>query len=208
MGIFGKSRKEKEAEKEAARKKVLDAFDKKHEDALQVRDPADRILRLEDQKVAIDTFITAANGKTVDEAKGKFLMGYLGGTIGSNIAIDAVTFLLFGVPASILVLIPSMIIGLMTGQKRVVKSLEQQIKDNEPFFNQLRERQDKADKAIDAALETDMRDLAESPKFQEALQRTPRLRDKFADAYKRHVIEGGLSGDKNDPKKKPPGFNV
>lgn len=208
MGIFGKSKAEKQAEKEAARQQVIDAFDKKHEDALQVRDPADRILRLEDQKVAIDTFIHAATGKTVDEAKGKFLMGYLGGTIGSNLAIDAVTLLLFGVPASILVLIPSMIIGLMTGQKRVVKSLESQIKENEPFFNQLRERKDKADKAIDTALETDMRDLAESPKFQEALQRTPRLRDKFADAYKRHIIEGGLSGDKPEPKKKPPGLNL
>lgn len=207
MGLFGKSKAEKEAEKEAARKQVLDAFDKKHDDAMQVRDPADRIIRLEDQKIAIDTFIQAATGKTVAEAKGKFLMGYLGGTIGSNLAIDAISIMLFGVPVSFIMLIPSMIFGMMTGQKRVVKNLEKSIKENEPFFNQLRDRQSNADKEIDKALETDMRDLAESPKFQEALQRTPRLRDKFADAYKRHIIEGGLSGDKQEPKKKPPGFN-
>lgn len=206
--FFKKRREEAKAKEEAARQTLLKTFDDKHEQALQPRDPAERILKLEDQKQAIDAFLDVAQGKIVSEAKSKWMLGYLGGTLGSNLAFDAISILLIGIPTSFLMIIPSIIIGYMSGAKRVDKMQQRLQKENEPLFAALRERQDKADQAIDKIAEGDMRDFAESPKFQELLQRVPRLRDKFADAYKRHIIEGGLSGDKPEPKKKPPGFNV
>ena len=174
--FFKKRREAAQEEIAAAQAQILKTFDEKHDEALQARDPAERILKLEDQKQAIDTLIEATQGKLNSKAKGKWLLGYLGGTFGSNIAFDAISILTIGVPMSALMMIPSVIIGFMTGGKRVAKAQETLLKENEPLFASLRERKDKADHAIDTAMETDMRDLAESPKFQEALQRTPRRR--------------------------------
>ncbi len=203
--FFKKSREAAQAEIAEAQAQLLKTFDDKHAEALQSRDPAERILKLEDQKLAIDTLIEATQGKLNSKAKGKWLLGYLGGTFGSNIAFDAISILTIGVPVSALMMIPSVVIGFMTGGKRVEKAQAALLKENEPLFAALREKKVKADLAIDTAMQADMRDLAESPKFQEALQRVPRLRDKFAEAYRKHVIEGGMSGD--TPKKRPPAFN-
>lgn len=204
--FFKKKREAAKAQQEEVRNAVLGSFDAKLEEALKTRDPAERILALEEHKKAVDTFLDAANGNLVSEAKKKWMLGYIGGTLGSNLAMDAVSIMLIGVPTSVLFIIPSIIIGSFAGAKRSEKALAKLVEQNADFFAAIRGKKDDAEKALDKILETDMRDLAESPKFQQALQAVPKLRDKFADAYKKHVIEGGLS--KDEPKKKPPGFNV
>lgn len=201
--MFKKRREAKQAEIENARQLVLKGFDEKLAEALQTHDPSERLIKLEDHKVAIDAFIDTAQGKSVNTAKGQWLVGYLGGWAGTTLALDAISILTIGVPASALAIIPSIVFGFLTGNKRVTATHERLKKENEPLFDALRQKKAEADAEMDKVMQSDMRDLSESPKFGEALQRVPKLRDKFAEAYKKHVNGDGLSG----PKRKPPGLN-
>ena len=183
--FFKKRREAAEAKAAQAKQEILRTLDTRFDEAMQSRDPAEKIIKLEDQKQAIDTFVDTAKGDIKAQAKGKWLGGYFGATIGSNLAIDIVSVALTGFPASVLFIVPSIILGWMTGDKRVEKAKEKLENENAEFFG---------------TMNVDMRDFAESPKFSQLLERVPSLRQKFAESYRRHV--DGTISDVPDSKKK------
>ncbi|HYD17717.1 MAG TPA: hypothetical protein VEF76_04475 [Patescibacteria group bacterium] len=204
--FFRKKREAAAAKAAEARNDILRTIDEKFSDAVESRDPAEKILKLEDQKKAIDTFIETAEGDIKAKAKGKWLGGYFGATIGTTLAIDVVSIALVGMPASTLFMLPSIMIGWFTGDKRVETARKKMVAENTPFFDELRSKRARAEEATVKAMETDMRDFAESPKFQQLLERVPSLRQKFAESYRRH-IDGSIS-DLPPPKKKDPGLHL
>lgn len=205
--FFKKRREEAERKAAEAREQTLRAFDEKYQEAMTNPDPAARILQLKDMKKAIDTFMDMANGKAVSKARGKWLGGYFGGVVGGSLIIDAVTFLLTGVPASSLISVASIFIGFMAGDARVAHNRKKNKEENEKMFVKLREKQQKADKSIEETLKTDMREFAKSPRFSELLESTPSLRAKFAEAFKREVEPDDITTKPAAPKKKG-GFHL
>lgn len=205
--FFKKRREAAEAKAAEAKQEILRTLDARYEEALQSRDPADKILKLEDQKQAIDTFIDTATGDIKSQAKSKWLGGYFGAVIGTNLALDIVSVALFGVPASWVFLAPSIVVGWITGDKRVENTKEKLEKENAEFFAALGAKRERADEAVQAAMNVDMRDFAESPKFSQLLERVPSLRQKFAESYRRHV-DGNISDVPPAPKKKDPGLHL
>ncbi len=199
--FFKKRREAAEAKAAEAKQEILRTLDTRFEDAVQSRDPAEKILKLEDQKQAIDAFVDTAKGDIKAQAKGKWLGGYFGATIGTNLAIDIVSVALTGVPASALFIVPSIVLGWITGDKRVEKAKEKLEKENAEFFETLQAKRERAEEAVRGAMNVDMRDFAESPKFSQLLERVPSLRQKFAESYRRHV--DGSIADAPPPKKKP-----
>lgn len=205
--LFKKRREAAEAKAAEAKQEILRTLDTRFEEATQSRDPADRILKLEDQKKAIDGFIDTAKGDIKAQAKGKWLVGYFGATLGSNLAIDIVSVALTGVPASALFIVPSIVLGWITGDKRVEKAKEKLEKENAAFFETLQAKRERAEEAVQSTMNIDMRDFAESPKFSQLLERVPSLRQKFAESYRRHV-DGTISDAPPAPKKKDPGLHL
>lgn len=205
--LFKKRREAAEAKAAEAKQEILRTLDARFEEAVQSRDPADKILKLEDQKKAIDGFIDTAKGDIKAQAKGKWLVGYFGATLGSNLAIDIVSVALTGVPASALFIVPSIVLGWITGDKRVEKAKEKLEKENAAFFETLQTKRERAEEAVQSAMNIDMRDFAESPKFSQLLERVPSLRQKFAESYRRHV-DGTISDAPPAPKKKDPGLHL
>lgn len=205
--FFKKRREAAEAKAAEAKQEILRTLDERFEEAAQSRDPADKILKLEDQKQAIDAFVDTANGDIKAKAKGKWLGGYFGATIGTNLAIDIVSVALTGVPASALFIVPSIVMGWMTGDKRVEKAKEKLEKENAEFFAALGAKRERADEAVKSAMNVDMRDFAESPKFSQLLERVPSLRQKFAESYRRHV-DGAIGDVPPAPKMKDPGLHL
>ncbi len=205
--FFKKRREAAEAKAAEAKQEILRTLDQRFEEATQSRDPADKILKLEDQKKAIDAFVDTATGDIKSQAKSKWLGGYFGATIGTNLAIDIVSVALTGVPASALFIVPSIVLGWMTGDKRVEKAKEKLEAANAEFFGSLQAKRDRADEAVQAAMNVDMRDFAESPKFSQLLERVPSLRQKFAESYRRHV-DGSISDVPDTKKKNNPGLHL
>ncbi len=205
--FFKKKREEAAAKAAEAKQQILRTIDDRFADATQSRDPAEKILKLEDQKQAIDAFIETAEGDIKSQAKGKWLGGYFGVTIGTNLAIDIVSVALTGVPASALFIVPSIVLGWITGDKRVEKAKEKLQAENAEFFDSLRAKRERADEAVQSSMNIDMRDFAESPKFSQLLERVPSLRQKFAESYRRHV-DGTISDVPPAPKKKDPGLHL
>ncbi|MDI1226634.1 MAG: hypothetical protein PSY14_02995 [bacterium] len=205
--FFKKRREAAEAKAAEAKQEILRTLDTRFDEAMQSRDPAEKIIKLEDQKQAIDTFVDTAKGDIKAQAKGKWLGGYFGATIGSNLAIDIVSVALTGFPASVLFIVPSIILGWMTGDKRVEKAKEKLENENAEFFGTLQVKRERADEAVQAAMNVDMRDFAESPKFSQLLERVPSLRQKFAESYRRHV-DGTISDVPPAPKKPDTGLHL
>ena len=205
--FFKKRREAAEAKAAQAKQEILRTLDTRFDEAMQSRDPAEKIIKLEDQKQAIDTFVDTAKGDIKAQAKGKWLGGYFGATIGSNLAIDIVSVALTGFPASVLFIVPSIILGWMTGDKRVEKAKEKLESENAEFFGTLQAKRERADEAVQAAMNVDLRDFAESPKFSQLLERVPSLRQKFAESYRRHV-DGTISDVPDSKKKNNPGLHL
>lgn len=145
--FFKKRREAAEAKAAEAKQEILRTLDARFEEAVQSRDPADKILKLEDQKQAIDAFVDTATGDIKAKAKGKWLGGYFGATIGTNLAIDIVSVALTGVPASALFIVPSIVLGWITGDKRVEKAKGKLEKENAEFFAALGAKRERADEA-------------------------------------------------------------
>lgn len=206
--FFRKRRERLEKEAAEAREQTLRAFDDKYQEALANPDPAARILQLKEMKSAIATVMDMADGKAVSKAKTKWLGGYFGGVLGGSLIIDAITFMLTGVPASsALSVVSSIFIGFMAGDARVAHNRKKNKEENEKMFSLLREKQKAADKSIEETLKTDMREFAKSPRFSELLENIPSLRMKFAEAFKREVDADDISNKPEAPKKKG-GFHL
>lgn len=208
--FFKKRREAAKAKAEESRQQTLHVFDEKFEDALKNADPAAKVLQLENMRDAIETLSDTLNGKTVSESRGKWLLGYLGGVVGANIAFDAVSILVTGVPASVLLVLPSIVIGLWSGDKRVEMTRQRMQKENAPLLAALEEKKKAADREIEKTLGADMRAFASSPQFGELLERVPSLRTRFAEAFRRDVSGRDLL-DGTEPRKdgrKPGGFHI
>jgi hypothetical protein len=89
----------------------------------------------------------------------------------------------------------------------VEKAKEKLEKENAEFFGALQTKRERAEEAVQSAMNIDMRDFAESPKFPQLLERVPSLRQKFAESYRRHV-DGTISDAPPAPKKKDPGLHL
>lgn len=206
--FFKKRRERLEKEAAEARTRTLDAFDEKYQQAMDNPDPAARILQLKEMKSAIDTVMDMVEGKAVAKAKTKWLGGYFGGILGGSLIIDAISFMLTGIPASsALSLASSIFIGFMAGDARVAHNRKKNKEENEKMFAQLREKQKTADKSIEETLKVDMREFAKSPRFSELLEHIPSLRVKFAEAFKREVEPDDITTKPDAPKKKG-GFHL
>lgn len=203
--FFRKSRAAKKAEAEKTRQAILDGFEKAYEDAQASMDPADRILRLQDMKEAIDALTGNSKIEINEESKKKFFTTYMGVGLGTTIAATVAAVSLAFPPALIIFMgFPGIIAGRLMGEKSVLKAREKMMKENKPFFDALDAFKGKADAAIESAKNADMRVLAKSERFPELMERVPSLREKFAEAYRRATGEGDFSGK---PKPKKPDDN-
>lgn len=199
--FFRKRREAKKAKAEAAKRQILEGFEKAYDDALSSMDPADKILKLEDIKENIDVLTGKSKADIDIESKKKFFATYMGVGFGTTIAATIAAASLAFPPAIIFLAgVPGIIAGRVLGLKRVFNEQEKLLKDNKPFFDALEAMKDKADAAIDSAKHADMRLMAKSPRFTELMERVPSLREKFADAYRRATDEGDLPTKSRDRK--------
>jgi hypothetical protein len=193
-----KSKATKLAEKEQARTAVLDGIQKQIDDANKCPDVAERFLKLEEIRQAIDTLTgqTAADANTT--AKSKFHLAYMGVGTGATAAITAAAITLHFPPAIFFFLaFPGIMAGSWAGQKRVVQAQMRLAEENKPFFDALAAKGAVVAAQTDAILKDDLKTLAASDRFSEIVQKAPRVRDHFTAAFARELAK------KDNPKDSP-----
>ncbi|TAL27261.1 MAG: hypothetical protein EPN97_17950 [Alphaproteobacteria bacterium] len=202
---FFKSKAQKRAEAEEVREGVLDGFRKEIEAAERCADPAEKFLKLESCKDTINELIVNTTDQIRELAQGKRTVPYL--TIAGGTTVTA-TALIFGMafpPALIFLIYPAIFGGLYAGKKAAEKAETRMLQDIAPFFDDLRVQRDKALEMADVILKNDLKALAVSPRFEEIVQKAPRVRDHFTRAFAKRMEEDDRRAPPPPPKNPPSG---
>jgi hypothetical protein len=201
---FFKSKAQKRAEAEEARQSILEGVRKEIEAADQCADPAEKFLKLEACKDSINELIDSTTQQIKELAQGKRTVPYL--TIAGGTTATA-TALIFGAafpPALIFLIYPAIFGGLYAGKKAVEKAEARMLQDIAPFFDDLRVHRDRALGMADVILKNDLKALAVSPRFEEIVQKAPRVRDHFTRAFAKRMEQDDRRAPP-PPKNPPPG---
>lgn len=184
-----KSKAARQAEVEAARKSVIDGFERQIDDAVKCADPVDRFLKLEECKDSIDQFIATTKETIKEASRGSFKKSYVSiagtTTLGTTVLVLGLHF----PPALLLLAYPGIFGGAAIGKKAMVKAEAAMLEDARPLFQNLESQRGKADAAADTILKNDLNQLAASPRLEEIIEKAPRIRDHFTAAFARRVAQ-------------------
>lgn len=204
--FFKKQREAAKAKAAEAQKTVLDTLQKQIDDALAVKDPAERLLKLEETRLAV-TAVSEATVKALDsKSKNKIFLPYFG-VVGSATAAGAAAFAAFAVSPALLVLIviPTIVGGLVLGGKRTENFKERGLAELKPFLKALKEKKIAIATASEKTVREDIAAIAASPRFAE-VQGLAVLRDSFMRALQQNVLQ---QKPQSQPKKPGgAGFNI
>lgn len=202
---FFKSKAEKRAEAEEARQGFIDSFKRQIEEAAKCADPAERFLKLEECKDSVDQFIETSTQQITDIARGKFHTSYLGVAGGASLTAGILVFGMSFPPALIFLCYPAIFGGIFVGKKAMEKAAASMMKDIQPFFDELRQQRDRAEELADVILKNDLKALAVSPRFEEIVEKAPRVRDHFTKAFAKRMAEDDRRAPPPPPKHPPSG---
>lgn len=185
-----KSKATKRAEREQAQKTAIDGVQQQIDDANKLPDPADRFMRLEEIKEAIDTLTDAKSVDVGLKARNKFHMAYVGTATGTTAALTMAAIALHFPPLLFFFLaFPGFETGNWAGNKRVQKEYARLMEENKPFFDALKQKRDVAAESAEAILKSDLNALATSSRFEEIVKKAPRVRDHFTAAFARELAK-------------------
>lgn len=202
---FFKSKAQKRAEAEEAQQTVIDNFRQQIESAERCADPAEKFLKLEECKDSINQFVDATTEQIRALARGKSHAPYLGIAGGTTAGVGILVMGMHFPPALLLLVYPGIFGGVYAGKKAAERAEARMLKDVQPFFGSLHQQRDRALELADAVLQSDLKALAISPRFDEILQKAPRVRDHFTKAFAKRMAEDDRRGP--PPPKLPPTGN-
>jgi hypothetical protein len=199
-----KSKAQKRAEAEEVREGVLEGFRKEIAAAECCADPAEKFLKLEACKDSIDELIGNTTEQIKALARGKSVAPYLTIAGGSTIGVGVLVFGMAFPPALIFLIYPGLFGGIYAGRIATNKAEAAMMRDIEPFFDDLKAQRERALEMADAVLKHDLKALAVSPRFEEIVQKAPRVRDHFTKAFAKRMAEDER---RSAPPKLPPAGN-
>lgn len=203
--FFKKRREAKKAAVEEARQVVLKDLQDRFDAAQKLPDAGERFLKLEEIREFVDEAVGQMKGEATKRAGMTGELTLLGsmstGTAASLLVLGFSFPPLLGLAA----LAGGMYGGVKAGRAMVQSSFRKQMAHNRPFINALEAQRDQAGEAADALLETRLRDMAASPRFDELVQKVPRVREHFTKAYGRKIAEEEQKASRIPPK--PPQDN-
>jgi len=203
--FFKKYRDGKKAAADEARQNVLKDFQTQFEAAQQSADPADKFLKLESIKTAIDGITSGMKAKYKVRAKDAGETTYLGFTATG--LMSAVGAMALHVPPLLVLAAPvgGFYFGIKQGRKMMVRSEQKAINKDKEYLDALGAQRDRAAEAADTELNTSLRAIAESKRFEEVVKTAPRVRDHFTAAYGRQVTGQEPVEAPEPPKQRPQG---
>jgi hypothetical protein len=203
--FFRKRRDAKKSAVEEARQVVLKDLQDRFDAAQKNPDAGERFLKLEEIREFVDEAIKQLRGQAAEGAvdKGQFAML---GTMGAGTAAAwAVVGLSFPPLLGLVAIIGGLYGGIKAGRAVVQSSFRHHLAQNRPFIDALEAQKNQAAEAADALLENRLRDMAVSPRFDELVEKAPRVREHFMKAYGRKVAEEDQKAGRTPPK--PPQEN-
>jgi hypothetical protein len=202
--FFKKRRETKKAAVEDARQVVLNDLQERFDAAQKCADAGERFLKLEEIRDFVDEVVKQLKGHAAEGAvdKGQFAM--LGTMSAGSVAAIAVVGFSFPPLLGLAAIAGGLYGGVKAGRAVVQSSYRNLLAHNRPFINALEAQRDQAAEAADALLETRLRDMAASPRFDELVQKVPRVREHFTAAYARKIAE---ENQKTTRTPKPPQDN-
>ena len=204
--FFKKRRDAKKAAVVEARRLVVKDLQDRFEAAQNCTDPAEKFLKLEEIRQMVDTATSELKGTINRKAGENGELTFLGTMSAGTATAWVVAGLHFPPLLGLIGIVAGTYGGVKAGRKMLVHSFRKQLEQNKPFIDALEAEKDKAVAAADILLETRLRDMAASPKFDDLVNQVPRVREHFTKAYGRKIAEED-SFDKRDAPRKPPADN-
>lgn len=183
--FFKKSRRERE---EDARQSLLKDISNRIDEAKQIPDVAEKYLKLQDTLTAIDETETALRASIRARAEGKGQTLFLG-TVGAGTAVGALALVGLHFPPLFILAGPALgwYYGNRAGRDLAYSTEDKLLEENKGFLEGLDTRRSGISSITSEIERTQLRTLAASPKYEEILKKSPKLRDQFAAAFGRQV---------------------
>jgi hypothetical protein len=194
--FFKKSREAKQNAVLAARADIILGFQTRLAEAKALADPAERLLKLAEVAEAVDSLSQKTSGELSSKNQNKMFAPYLGaaGTgLGATGAL--VTFLHLSAAVIGAAALPVTLAAVGIGYARVKRAEKRTAAETKPFFDRLAEISGEAKQGADQVIREHLRELSNSPRSEELLQRVPRLRDEFSAAF--------MKGGPAQPERRP-----
>jgi hypothetical protein len=183
--FFKKRREAKKAREAEVRQIIIDGFQERIDEAQNLPDPGERILKLQEVAEDVDAVVDEMSGKAAMSAKTKqrimFWTAMPAGIVASAIYPPALLGLL-GMGASVYG-------GGKLSKKFGERARQAHLEKERPFLKKLEAQKEKALAIQDALVIQDSAGVATSKHFTDLLAKVPRLREQFAVAYSRKVTE-------------------
>lgn len=203
--FFKKRREAAKAKAADARQQVLEVLQKQFDDALVIADPAEKLAKLDETRIAVMMMTEETKKIARAQSSNKMYVPYLSIAGGTLTAAAAASIALALSPALMALAVPAAIIGLVVGDRRSKKSQAAADAVLAPFYAALDEKKNTIAAASDKIVQENIVDIAASPRFAE-LQSLPGLRDSFMKALQQKVT---APEQKPQPKKPDgPGFRI
>jgi uncharacterized membrane protein len=187
--FFKKRRDAKETAMADARRAVLKDLRDRFDAAQDCLDPGEKLLKLEEIRQMVDAATGALKGNIAEKAGQAGELTMLGTMSAGTASAWLVLGLHFPPLLGLVGIVAGTVGGVRAGRKMIVHSRQKQFAKNRPFINDLEAEKTKAVAAADVLLETRLRDIAASPRFDDIVTKVPRVRDHFTAAYARKVAE-------------------
>ena len=204
--FFKKRREAKKAAVAEARQLVLKDLRDRFDAAQDCTDPAEKFLKLEEIRQAVDAATGTLKGDITKRAGENGELTFLGSMSAGTATAWVVAGLHFPPLLGLLGIVAGTMGGVRAGKQVAQRSRQKQFEANRPFINELEAEKTKAVAAADVLIETRLRDIASSPRFDEVVAKVPRIREHFTKAYGRKIAEENAF-DAPQPPKKPPTDN-
>jgi hypothetical protein len=185
-----KKREAKQNAAEEAQKTILQAFDQGFADVKKLQDPAEKLLKLEQIKNAIDAVRVRINGEIRSQSNKKWFAPYLPICGGSAGTLGLVAFAHIAAPPITLLTLPAILVGDYVESSRVVKEKTRLTQASSEFLRALETQKTKAATLSETLLDTALPAIARSGKFKDLLAVLPSVRDQCAAAFSKQASTG------------------
>ncbi|TAL27263.1 MAG: hypothetical protein EPN97_17960 [Alphaproteobacteria bacterium] len=198
--FFKKRRDAKKAAVEEARQVVLKDLQDRFDAAQKCPDAGERFLKLEEIRDFVDVVVKQMKGEAAEGAVEKGQFALLGTMSAGTAAALAVVSFSFPPLLGLVAIAGGLYGGVKAGRAVVQSSYRHHLAQNRTFIEALEGQKIQAAEAADALLENRLRDMAASPRFDELVEKAPRVREHFMKAYGRKIAEEDQKAGRNPPK--------
>ncbi|MEZ0225930.1 MAG: hypothetical protein ACAH83_15350 [Alphaproteobacteria bacterium] len=196
--FFKKRREAKKAAAAEVRQNIIDEFQGRFDEANKSPDLSERILKFQDIANDVEAVLDELSGTAKKDAEKKRKIFVWTATPTAIVASAVYPPALIGLAGMAASVYGGKKLGKKVGEMAERKNLEKE----KVFIDALKGQQAQALDAQDELVSTNAPGVAASKGFEEVLSRVPRLREKFAAAYGKKIVEE--NGQKPTPANRRP----